>query len=132
MVKDSAQPTARRTSTPVWAEVLRTKKACPGPLVRCENRQGCTSSDYVHPARHRVLLQMRTSQRRLGDGLRPDVELRGDAEDCVNELPLRYRIALGNPSDLTFADGMHRLVPFNRSASTLHGSESEARCSISE
>jgi hypothetical protein len=54
-------------------------------------------------------------------------ELRGDAEDRVDELALRDGIALGDPAELTFADSMHRLVAGNRSASTLHRPESEAR-----
>ena len=33
----------------------------------------------------------------------------------------------GDPSDLTFADCMHRLVAFDRSACTLHRVESETR-----
>ena len=53
-------------------------------------------------------------------------ELRGDAEDCVDELALRYGIALSNPANLTFADCMHRLVPLDRSACTLYRSESKA------
>ena len=55
------------------------------------------------------------------------VELRGDAEDGVDELPLRYGIALSNPADLSFSDCMHRLVTLDRSARTLDRSESEAR-----
>jgi hypothetical protein len=39
----------------------------------------------------------------------------------------RYRIALGNPADLIFADGMHRLVAFHPSACTLDRAESEPR-----
>jgi hypothetical protein len=42
-------------------------------------------------------------------------------------LALRDGIALGYPTDLTFADGMHRLVARDRSASTLYRSESKAR-----
>jgi hypothetical protein len=38
-----------------------------------------------------------------------------NAEDGVDELSLRDRIALDDPSDLAFADGMHRLVAFDRS-----------------
>ena len=54
-------------------------------------------------------------------------ELRSDAEDRVDELALRYRIALSDLADLTFADCMHRLVAFDRSACTLHRVESETR-----
>ena len=43
--------------------------------------------------------------------MRARLELRSDAEDCMDELALRDSIALGDPSDLTFADCMHRLVP---------------------
>ncbi len=50
-----------------------------------------------------------------------------DAEDCVDELALRYRIALGDPADLTFADGVHGLVALDRSVCTLRRSEPEAR-----
>src|SRR6516164_2692664 len=54
-------------------------------------------------------------------------ELRGHAEDGVDELALRYSIALSDPADLTFADCVHRLVTLDRSAGTLHRSEPEAR-----
>src|SRR5690242_16591508 len=54
-------------------------------------------------------------------------ELRSDAEDLVNELPLRDGIALSDPADLTFADCMHRLVTIDRSAGALRRPESEAR-----
>jgi len=54
-------------------------------------------------------------------------ELRGHAEDGVDELALRYSIALSDPADLTFADNVHRLVTLDRSAGTLHRSEPEAR-----
>jgi len=37
-------------------------------------------------------------------------ELRGDAEDGVDELTLSNRIALADPADLPFAICMHRLV----------------------
>src|SRR5690242_13769035 len=75
-----------------------------------------------------VVLQIRRAPvTELGDGWRAHLELRSDTEDCMNELPLRYWIALGDPSDLTFADGMHRLVPLNCSARTFYGSEPEAR-----
>ena len=51
----------------------------------------------------------------------------GDTEDRVNELTLVDRITLGYPADLPFADGMHRLITFDRSARSLGRSESEAR-----
>ena len=54
-------------------------------------------------------------------------ELRGHAEDGVDELALRYSIALSDPADLTLADCVHRLVTLDRSADTLHRSEPEAR-----
>ena len=53
-------------------------------------------------------------------------ELRGHAEDGVDELALRYGIALSYPADLTFADCVHRLVAFDRSAYTLYRAESLA------
>jgi hypothetical protein len=53
--------------------------------------------------------------------------LRSDTEDYVDELPLRYRIALRDPPDLTFADCMHRFVPLDGSTRTFSRSESEAR-----
>ena len=59
--------------------------------------------------------------------MRVRLDLRGDTEDCVDELALRYRIALSDPADLTFSDCMHRLVSFDRSACSLHRSESQAR-----
>jgi hypothetical protein len=46
----------------------------------------------------------------------------------MDELALRDSIALGDPSDLTFADCMHRLVALYGSAGTLlRRSKSEAR-----
>jgi hypothetical protein len=54
-------------------------------------------------------------------------ELRGHAEDGVDELALRYGIALSYPADLTFADCVHRLVTLDRSAGTLHRSEPKVR-----
>lgn len=35
-----------------------------------------------------------------------ELELRSDTEDCVDELSLSDRIALGYPADLPFADCM--------------------------
>src|SRR6516162_9831751 len=71
-----------------------------------------------------VLLQIASAERRR----RPcPGELRSDAEDREDELALRYRIALGDPADLTFADCVHRLVALDRSARTLRRPESEAR-----
>ena len=55
-------------------------------------------------------------------------ELRRDTKDCVDELALRYRITFCDPANLTFADGMHRLVAFDGSTCAFHRSESEARC----
>ena len=54
-------------------------------------------------------------------------ELRGDAEDRVNELSLADWIALRDPPNLAFADCVHRLVALNGSARTLGGTEAEAR-----
>ena len=54
-------------------------------------------------------------------------ELRGDAEDRVDELALRDGIAFGYPAGLPFADGMHRLVARDLSARTVDRSEAEAR-----
>jgi hypothetical protein len=54
-------------------------------------------------------------------------ELGSDTEYCVDELALRYRIALSDPTDLPFADCMHRLIPFDRSAGTLDRSEAKTR-----
>jgi len=45
----------------------------------------------------------------------------------MDKLALRDSIAFSNPADLTFANGMHRLVAFDRSACTLYRSESKAR-----
>ena len=57
----------------------------------------------------------------------PGWTLRSDAEDCMDELALRDSIALGDPSDLTFADCMHRLVALDGSPGTLRRSKAEAR-----
>jgi hypothetical protein len=54
-------------------------------------------------------------------------ELGSDTEYCVDELALRYRIALSDPTDLPLADGVHRLIPFDRSAGPLDRSEAKAR-----
>ena len=57
----------------------------------------------------------------------PTGELRRDTQNGVDELTLRYRIALGDPAELTLADCMHRLVTFDRPARFLNRSESKAR-----
>jgi hypothetical protein len=44
----------------------------------------------------------------------------------VDELALRYRIALGNPADLALADCMHRRITLDGSTSALDRSEPEA------
>src|SRR5262249_42689387 len=63
--------------------------------------------------------------RRDGVLVRPD--LRSDAEDGVDELALRYSIALRDPADLIFADCMHRLVTLDRSPRSFSRTEAEAR-----
>src|SRR3954452_1527102 len=85
-----------------------------------------TSADSRRKAETRcsVLLQIARAQvRRYGCS----GELRGDAEHRVDELPLRNGVAFGDPADLTLADCVHCLVTFDRSTSSIHGSESEAR-----
>src|SRR3954453_15784357 len=64
-----------------------------------------------------VLLQIAKAERRP---VWVPVGLRSDAEDCMDELALRDSVALGEPSDLTFADCIHRLVPsiFRQAPST--------------
>ena len=54
-------------------------------------------------------------------------ELRGDAEDSVNEFALADRIGLRYPANLAFADRMHRLVTLDRSPRPLRRTEAEAR-----
>jgi len=54
-------------------------------------------------------------------------DLRGDAEDRVNELPLADWIAFRDPTDLTLSDCVHRLVALDCSARTLCLTEAEAR-----
>jgi hypothetical protein len=46
-------------------------------------------------------------------------ELRGNAEDRVNELALADWIAFRDPPDLAFADCVHRLIALDGSACTL-------------
>jgi hypothetical protein len=70
-----------------------------------------------------VLLQMGLIGAKVGDTWR---ELRGDAEDAVDEFALRCRIAFTNPADLTLAYGMHRFVARDRSPCTLRRTEAEA------
>jgi hypothetical protein len=41
-------------------------------------------------------------------------ELRGHAEEGVDELALRYIIVLSDPADLTFAECVHCLNPRSR------------------
>ena len=50
------------------------------------------------------------SENRSVDRLCVQPGLCSDAEDGVDELALRYRIALSDPADLTFADCIHRLI----------------------
>ena len=71
-----------------------------------------------------VLLQMARTQVRRGAC---SGELRGDAEDRVDELALSNDIAFGDPPNLTFTDSVRRLVAFDRSASAFYRSESEVR-----
>jgi hypothetical protein len=72
---------------------------------------------------HTVLLQNRRATR---DEVIPGLMLRGDTEDDVNNLTLSYRIALGDPADLSFSDFMHRLVTLDRSPCSLRRMEAEA------
>jgi hypothetical protein len=63
-----------------------------------------------------VLLQNAATGRR-GEwrACSPGNELRGDAENEMDELTLTHRITLRDPADLTFSDCMHRLVTLDRS-----------------
>ncbi len=54
-------------------------------------------------------------------------ELRGDAEDRVDEMALSYRIGFAGPPDLTFADCMHLLITRNRPPRPLRRTETQAR-----
>ncbi len=55
-------------------------------------------------------------------------ELRGNAEDRVNELSLADWIAFGDPADLAFSNRVHRLIALDGSARTLCRTEAEAGC----
>ena len=63
-----------------------------------------------------VVLQIRRAEVCRDRRCDPGQALRGDAKDGVDELALTDRIALSDPADLAFSDGMHRLVALDRSA----------------
>ena len=65
--------------------------------------------------------------RRRAKWVIPGKELRGDAENGMDELTLTDRITLRDPADLPFSDCMHRLVALDRSTCALHRTEPEAR-----
>ena len=56
----------------------------------------------------------------------PRGKLCSDTEDRVNEPALGYRITLGYPADLPFANCVHRLITFDRSPRPLHRTETKA------
>jgi len=60
------------------------------------------------------------TRRGSGDQQLPPSLLRRNTEDRVNELALTDRITLGQPSDLPFANSVHRLISLDRSTSTFY------------
>src|SRR5262249_55057436 len=61
----------------------------------------------------------------MRDVVRAESDLRSDTEDGVDEVALRYGIALGDPAHLALADCMHRLITLDSSTSALDRSQPE-------
>jgi hypothetical protein len=70
---------------------------------------------FVQPLDPAVMGSLANGLSAGGDKRAYRSELGTDTEDCVDELTLSDRIALGYPADLPFADCVHRLVTLDRS-----------------
>ena len=96
-------------------------------LAKCPTPNGLQSAGTASPARKAATGSPR--EYRASGALVSDfvLELGGNPEDGVDELTLPYRIALADPADLPFADGMHSFVAFDRSPRPFRRTKSLAR-----